>query len=183
MFVLGDSMVGKTSLVNMFMRKDTYFCESTSDYVPTLIDSYKRLTRVDQEDIMVEIGDIGGSLDFTLIEKELAKADGIVLIFAVDDMNSFRTLSLLIRKISLISPDNPVPMLLVGNKCDLPTRKISTVDGRTMAGNCSLPYIETSARLGIQVDDVFHNIIRLIRSHKEQKIRKRPKEPSCCIMC
>lgn len=181
--VLGDSAVGKTCLVNMFVW-DTPFL---GDYVPTLMDSSRTLTCVDREDIVVEIVDIGSALELTLIEQELSTADGFIFVFAIDDYVSFANIPSLIDKVNLLHSNKSPAMLLVGNKCDLMTRKVSTTDGQLIACNYELPYIETSAKMKIKVDSIFLNVIRLIRSRnqlKEHNNREHKQVKSvCCSVC
>lgn len=39
-----------------------------------------------------------------------------------------------------------VPMVLVGNKCDLPARTVETRQAQDLARSYGIPYIETSAK-------------------------------------
>lgn len=39
-----------------------------------------------------------------------------------------------------------VPMVLVGNKCDLPTRTVDTKQAQELAKSYGIPFIETSAK-------------------------------------
>lgn len=39
-----------------------------------------------------------------------------------------------------------VPMVLVGNKCDLPTRTVDTKQAHEVAKSYGIPFIETSAK-------------------------------------
>ena len=39
-----------------------------------------------------------------------------------------------------------VPMVLVGNKCDLPARSVDTRQAQELARSYGIPYIETSAK-------------------------------------
>ena len=117
---------------------------------------------VDREDVMVNIEDVGGALDFVWIEKELSSgADGVIFVFSTNDSETLETVHYLIDKVNLLYPYNPPAMMLVGNKCDL-TSKVSKDDGQSVADNYKMPYIEVSAKMKVQVDDVFFNIIRLI---------------------
>lgn len=47
-------------------------------------------------------------------------------------------------------------MVLVGNKCDLwDERQVTTEEGRAMAQQMNIPFLETSACSGVHVQDVF----------------------------
>jgi GTPase KRas protein len=52
---------------------------------------------------------------------------------------------------------------VVGNKCDLPTRNVSSESARELAANFSIPFIETSAKTRQGVDEAFYTLVREIR--------------------
>lgn len=53
--------------------------------------------------------------------------------------------------------------LVVGNKCDLPTRAVDMKQAADMAKNYGIPFIETSAKTRMGVDDAFYTLVREIR--------------------
>ena len=53
--------------------------------------------------------------------------------------------------------------LVVGNKCDLPTRNVSSESARELAGTYQIPFIETSAKTRQGVDEAFYTLVREIR--------------------
>ena len=54
-------------------------------------------------------------------------------------------------------------MVLVGNKCDLPTRNVDMNNAKEVAKNYGIPFIETSAKTRMGVDDAFYTLVREIR--------------------
>jgi len=58
-----------------------------------------------------------------------------------------------------------IPMLLVGNKVDLPRREVETKDGMEYAKAHNMPYIETSAKTRQGVDDAFYSLVREIKRY------------------
>ena len=54
-------------------------------------------------------------------------------------------------------------MVLVGNKCDLPTRNVEPAQAKEVAKIYSIPFIETSAKTRMGVDDAFYTLVREIR--------------------
>ena len=54
-------------------------------------------------------------------------------------------------------------MVLVGNKCDLPTRSIDMQQARDAATHYQIPFVETSAKTRMGVDDAFYTLVREIR--------------------
>ena len=52
---------------------------------------------------------------------------------------------------------------VVGNKCDLPTRAVDMAQAREAAKNYGIPFVETSAKTRMGVDDAFYTLVREIR--------------------
>lgn len=52
---------------------------------------------------------------------------------------------------------------MVGNKCDLPTRAVDMAQAREAAKNYGIPFVETSAKTRMGVDDAFYTLVREIR--------------------
>ncbi len=62
-------------------------------------------------------------------------------------------------------------MILVANKVDIVhLRKVSEEEGRELAAELEIPYIETSAKVPpINVDAAFHELVRVIRQHNQNQ--------------
>lgn len=50
------------------------------------------------------------------------------------------------EQIKRVKDSDDVPMVLVGNKCDLPTRTVDTKQAHELAKSYGIPFIETSAK-------------------------------------
>ena len=88
-----------------------------------------------------------------------------------------------------------MPFILVGNKCDLDEFKREVSWSR--AGNRSqvwnVPYIETSAKSGLNVNKVFCDLIKDIQSRSKHNVNQSLKaiqfnedendEQNCCFSC
>lgn len=61
--------------------------------------------------------------------------------------------------------EEDVPMILVGNKCDLPKREVDSKHAGQVAKGYGIPYVETSAKTRMGVDDAFYSLVREIRRY------------------
>ena len=69
-------------------------------------------------------------------------------------------------------------MVLVGNKCDLRhRRKVEFKHANTQATKYGIPYIETSAKERICVDEAFYTLVKKIRKKRPDPD---PKSRFCC---
>lgn len=63
------------------------------------------------------------------------------------------------EQIKRVKDSEDVPMVLVGNKCDLPSRTVDTKQAHDLARSYGIPFIETSAKTrqvsktGVSVSD------------------------------
>ena len=66
-------------------------------------------------------------------------------------------------------------MILVANKIDLVhLRKVSEEEGRELAAELQIPYIETSAKVPpINVDAAFYELVRAIRRENLNQMKRR----------
>ncbi|XP_062504447.1 GTPase KRas-like isoform X1 [Corticium candelabrum] len=71
--------------------------------------------------------------------------------------------------IKRVKDEEDVPMILVGNKCDLPKREVDSKHAGQVAKGYGIPYVETSAKTRMGVDDAFYSLVREIRRYKEMK--------------
>ena len=123
----------------------------------TIEDFYKTMQTVNGENIQMTILDTAGEEDYqNLIDSWLRQADGIILVFAIDDKESFIQLN---EKYERILKNEKVdeikyPIVLVGNKCDLEdTRQVQADEAKKFAKKIGAQYYEVSAKT-----DQNHNI-------------------------
>ena len=199
--VLGSGGVGKSALTVQFVQG--IFVEK---YDPTIEDSYRKQVEVDGQQSMLEILDTAGTEQFTAMRDLYMKnGQGFVLAYSITAQSTFNDLADLREQILRVKDSDEVPMVLVGNKCDLEDERVVGKDqGMNLArqfGSCS--FMETSAKAKIGVTDVskiniycqefgtislfqvFYDLVRQINktvpSKKTQKISKRSK-CSCQIL-
>ena len=88
----------------------------------------------------------------------MKNGQGFVLVYSITAQSTFNDLQDLREQILRVKDTEDVPMVLVGNKCDLEDERVVGKDqGLNMArqfNNCA--FMETSAKAKIGVNDVRH---------------------------
>ena len=93
-----------------------------------------------------QILDTAGEEDYqNMLNSWISSAIGYILVFAVDDPESFEYLKTIREKIKKNEEENK-PTLIIGNKCDLDIkRKITTQKAEDFCKSIKCKYYETSA--------------------------------------
>ena len=85
--------------------------------------------------------------------------------------------------------DTPeVPMILVGNKCDLEDERVVSKDqGQHLARQFNCAFMEASAKVKINVPEIFYNLVRQINSKTPQRQSQPIGQPTgsnkcCCTL-
>ena len=107
--MLGDSNVGKSTLVNILRRK------KQETYAPTIFDNIYHYLEIDGDFYQLDIRDTSGAPEYSnLITRHLNEVDLVLMCYAVDNRTSFYNLgSYWKQKVS------DVPIILLGLKIDL----------------------------------------------------------------
>ena len=120
---------------------------------------------------------------------------GFLVVFSLTSWQSFIDVRTIREQILRVKGTDNVPMCLVGNKCDVSLqRQVAPDDALTLAQTWNCPYVETSAKLAINVNDTFAEIVREINARmKTKKIKvqsTKDHRPSfnlcyycCCCFC
>lgn len=178
--VVGESMVGKSCIVNAFIR-NTFLEDSV--YIPTIVDFYRKQVECSGENHLLEVIDTGGDEIYKPVtEDQMRKGDGFLCVFGVDDLNSFEQTSTLIRKIQLENPS----IVLVGNKCEKQANKlVDYSSGFTQASHFGIPYVETSALWDVNIRKAFLLVLNLMRHSKHVQVSDRNdcNSRQCCPVC
>lgn len=109
----------------------------------------------------------------------MRNAQGFLLVFSITSTSSLSELDELRDQIAHMKgddPADPVPIVLVGNKCDLEDdRAVSRARAFGISQEWQVPYYETSARRRQNVHAVFLDVCRQI-IRRELKHREREGE-------
>ena len=85
-------------------------------------------------------------------------AHGVLLMFDLTRRSTFNSLASWLDEVTLKAPED-VPLVLVGNKCDLPGREVPAAEAAEFAQQHGMLYLETSAKSDAGVADAFITLI------------------------
>jgi len=177
--VVGAGGVGKSALTNQLIQN--YF---PNEYDPTIEDCYRKQIVIDKEKCQLEIIDTAGQKEFcSMRDQYMRTGDGFLLVFAVNNAKSYQDALNCREQIRRIRQNGKVPMVLVGNKCDLSTRSMDMGQAKDVAKSYNIPFIETSAKLREGVDDAFYTLVREIRRDRQAKHSRPRPGPNCDGCC
>ena len=184
--LLGDSAVGKTSIISTFLNY-----EFNEDFISTIgWDKRKKTIKLENgKNIDLSIWDTAGQERFHSIAlKVIRKAQGIVVVF---DLTKRETFESVVNWLEVIKENfNEVTIVLFGNKCDCESaRQVTTEEATEFAKKKNIPYFETSAKKNINIEDGFSKISNDIFKKHNNKVEKaitldgkgkNKNEKSCC---
>ncbi|KAM9725187.1 ras-related protein Rab-26 isoform 3-T3 [Dama dama] len=169
--LVGDSGVGKTCLLVRF--KDGAFLAGT--FISTVgIDFRNKVVDVDGMKVKLQIWDTAGQERFRSVTHAYYRdAHALLLLYDVTNKASFDSIQAWLMEIQEHAQDDVVLMLL-GNKVDsAQERAVKREDAEKLAKDYGLPFMETSAKTGLNVDLAFTAIAKELK----QRCTKAPSEP------
>jgi GTPase KRas protein len=164
--VVGGGGVGKSALTIQFIQ--THF---VTDYDPTIEDSYSKQFVIDEEVALLDILDTAGQDEYIAMrEHYMRPREGFLLVYSITSRDSFEEIDTFHQQILRVKDLDAYPTVVVGNKCDLEfERRVGNSEGRELARHLGCKFIETSAKLRLNVDEAFATLVREVRKFNRGK--------------
>ncbi len=170
--IVGDSAVGKTSLINLYKSKEV------SNFIPpTLGCEHHIITqRVDDEEMKLLIWDTAGQEKYKSLARTWYKqAKGVLIVFSVIDKNSYNNVRRWMD--DLVNEIDNFSLIIVGNKSDLVEKRVVSFEqGEEMANEFNVPYFETciySEKMpqhGVEINEIFFELSKeILKKEKENQ--------------
>lgn len=162
--LLGNGSVGKTSLAKRFTIDK--FSET---YKPSLgVDFMVKRIEYKGRHVKVLVFDTAGQEFISSLRKRYyAGAAGAVIVYDLTSRKSFDDLSRWVEEVRNEVGD--IKTVFAGNKTDLTDeRDITTEEGQNYAKQMNGEYLETSAKMGHHVHDIFVPFIKLFVKDTEE---------------
>ncbi len=147
---MGSCAVGKTSIIDKYMHQK--FTEEYNTAVDNLHDA-------SEKNVRLEIMDSDGTLMSNKRRLAIRTAHAFLLVYAVDDEDSFDFISTLRNEIIDMKGDD-VPIVVVGNKIDVNYRRVHPVMADCVVSiDWDCKYFEISVRERIDVAGIFNHLL------------------------
>ncbi|CCF60261.1 hypothetical protein KAFR_0J01970 [Kazachstania africana CBS 2517] len=158
--VVGGGGVGKSALTIQLIH--SHFVD---EYDPTIEDSYRKQVVIDNKVTILDILDTAGQEEYSAMrEQYMRTGEGFLLVYSVTSRTSFEELMTYYQQIQRVKDSDYIPVVIVGNKSDLEDeRQVSYEDGQHIATQMNAPFLETSAKQAINVEEAFYSLVRLVR--------------------
>ncbi|XP_062495871.1 ras-related protein Rab-37 isoform X3 [Pezoporus occidentalis] len=188
--LLGDSGVGKTCFLLQF--KDGAFLSGM--FIATVgIDFRNKVVSVDGVKVKLQqIWDTAGQERFRSVTHAYYRdAQALLLLYDITSKMSFDNIRAWLTEIHEYAQKDVVIMLL-GNKADVSSeRAVRTEDGASLAREYGVPFMETSAKTGMNVELAFLAIAKELKQRAVQPqdeprfqihdyIESQQRKSSCC---
>ena len=164
--VLGESKVGKTSLIKRF-TKDQF----GGVYLTTVgMDFQDKIIEIEDKKIRMQVWDTAGQERFRNVTKSYFQSShGLLVVYDITDKESFEKINFWMKNIKENAPEN-AKLILVGNKCDLANeRQVSYEEGEKKASNYNIKFFESSAKDGTNVKEFFFYLANEIYQDEKTK--------------
>lgn len=106
----------------------------------------------------------------------IRNGEGFVIVYGINSYQSFKDVMLMKDAICRIKRKKTVPIILVGNKCDLQfEREVTQADGQQLADIWNVPFLETSAKKRHNINELFMEAVAAISNANK-------KRHDCCTL-
>jgi len=168
--IMGAGGVGKSAITIQYIQ-----CHFVDEYDPTIEDSYRKQVCIDGQTMLLDILDTAGQEEYSAMRDQYMRTgQAFLAVYAINSRSSFEEASTMREQVLRIKDTESVPMLLVGNKCDLVAeRTVTSAEGEALARSWGCGFLETSAKNRINIDDAF---VELVRQYARIFAKPKPKK-------
>jgi small GTP-binding protein len=155
---IGDSSVGKTSIINRFLR-DTFEPEEP-ETIGVLYDSF--VQEVNGTSVEIQLWDTAGQEQYrSLGPIYFRSAAAAIVVFDLTNDESFRSIGGWVNSFRNACSDTSI-VIVVGNKSDRIERIVQAEEAKAWAKEHDASYVETSAKTGQGVKVLFDELVALL---------------------
>ncbi len=132
--------------------------------------------------------DTAGQEDYAVVRDNFFRSgEGFLCVFSVTERETFDSMKDFREQILRVKVDEQIPIILVGNKIDIKDeRVVSSDEAKALAQSWGVQYEETSAKMKVNVDKVYYDLVLQIKERKDaangNQQKKKKKKSKCVIL-
>ena len=155
--LMGESHVGKTCIAYKLTEK--VFNENTLTTIG--VENFLKAYNIEGKNYTFKIFDTAGQERYRSFSTSTIRiSDGFVVVFALDDKNSFECVNNWISSIQQNGDMSRKVVILVGNKIDLDKRVVTNEEALKFAQSKRIKYFEASAKTGYNIETIFEEMAK-----------------------
>lgn len=133
---------------------------------------------IDDRAARLDILDTAGQEEFGAMREQYMRTGERFLLGLFRQIEAVLKKSMFQRQILRVKDRDEFPMILIGNKAHLDhQRQVTQEEGQQLARQLKVTYMEASAKIRMNVDQAFHELVRVVRKFQEQECPPSP-EPT-----
>lgn len=172
--LLGSNLSGKSTILFQYLYHKFF-----PDDEPTIENLHTKKIEWEEETIELNILDTGGADEFAAMwEQAVLQGEGFMLCYSSTTQTSFQTVQEMYKMVTRVKECYKTPIVLVATKCDLEQqRQVSTEAGKKQAEAWGVPFFETSAKTGQNVEEAFAQLVQNVQnaSHRRKIVKEKKK--------
>jgi small GTP-binding protein len=149
--LMGESGVGKSSIA-LRMVSDTFNANTEATIGASF---FSKIINTEHESLHFKIWDTAGQEKYhCLVPMYYRGSDAALVVYDITDESSYKLAK---RHVKELKENSDVKVIaFIGNKCDRKVRVVSETDAKLYANSQKLLYIETSAKLNINIINILN---------------------------
>lgn len=154
--VIGSAGVGKTSIIHQFL-----YDRFPVDHNPTVEEMHRSDYEIGGACLALDILDTSGTYEFPAMRRlAIQSADAFILVYAINDAASFEDVSAQ-RELILQMRKPSVPIVVVGNKCDLEEQRLvrKEIAETVVTIDWENGFTEASAKTAFNIINIFKKVL------------------------
>lgn len=152
--IIGDSSVGKSNILLRYTQD-----QFELDYKITIgVEFAAKNITIDRDIIRIQLWDTAGQETFHSITRAYySKCSCALIVYDISNRETFENVKSWIEDCKENSSEN-IYMVLIGNKMDLEDKRVVSYDeGEKFAKENNMPFIETSAKTGENIEKAIYD--------------------------
>ena len=174
--LLGDSRVGKSSIIKRYVQNT--FQDNLISTIGVVL-SYKEVIVKDGTKIKLKLIDLSGKEKYRPLNiSYYKKAQGVLFIFSYDERESFDHIEVWLNSYKNCSSyRDDIPLILIGNKCDVENRKIEDNLIEELKKRIGInDNVKISAKENIGIEELFKELAEKMYIQNKKYIEKMEKQ-------